>query len=330
MKLKMFAPWKKSHDKPTKHIKKQIHYFANKDPYSQSYCFSSSHVWMWELDHNEGWALKNWCFWNLVLENTPESPSESKEIKAVNHKGNKSWIFFGKPDAEGEAPIFWQPTVKSRFIGKDPGGWERLKAGGEGDNRRRDGWMASLTQWAWVWPSFGDGEGQRRPPCCIHGVIKSWTLLSDWTTTTLSFFNDFLQFPYKSITMKIIAVFITLPYVWDFSFIGQKLRPVKNASLNISILVSSVSRSIISDSVIPWTVVCQASLSIGLSRQEYWKGLPFPSLEDLPDPGINVKSPALQVDSLPYEATIETHINITYHYFLKINICRVYSKIEKE
>ena len=84
----MFAPWKKCYDQPRQHIKKQRHYFANKGPSSQGYCFSSSHVWMWELDYKESWALKNWCFWTVLLEKTLESPLDCKEIQPVRPKGN--------------------------------------------------------------------------------------------------------------------------------------------------------------------------------------------------------------------------------------------------
>ena len=87
---------------------------------SQSCGFSSSHVWMWELDHREGWALKNWCFWAAELEKTLESPLGYKEIKLVNPKGNQSWIFIGRTDAEAETPILWPPDVKNWLIGKDP------------------------------------------------------------------------------------------------------------------------------------------------------------------------------------------------------------------
>ena len=87
---------------------------------SQCYHFSSSHVWMWELDHKEGWALKNWCFWTVVLEKTLESPLDCKEIKPVNSKGNQYWIFIGGTNAEAEAPILWPPDPKRLLIGKDP------------------------------------------------------------------------------------------------------------------------------------------------------------------------------------------------------------------
>ena len=102
-------------------ILKSRHYFADKDLSSQSYGFSSSHVWMWELDHKESWAPKNWCFWTAVLEKTVESPLDCKEIKPVNPKGNQSWIFIGRTDADAEAPILWPPDVKNWLIRKDPG-----------------------------------------------------------------------------------------------------------------------------------------------------------------------------------------------------------------
>ena len=116
--LHFFLVWKWETDQPRQHIKKQRHYFANKGPSSQSYGFSSSHVWMWELDYKESWALKNWCFWTVVLEKILESPLDSKEIKPVNPKGNQSWIFIWRTDAE--APIFWPPDVKNWLLGKDP------------------------------------------------------------------------------------------------------------------------------------------------------------------------------------------------------------------
>ena len=101
-------------------MKKQRHYFANKGPSIQSYGFSSGHIWMWELDHKGSWELKNWCFWTVVLEKTLESPLESKEIKPVDPKGNQSWIFIGRTDAEAEVPILWPPDVKNWLIRKDP------------------------------------------------------------------------------------------------------------------------------------------------------------------------------------------------------------------
>ena len=110
-----FAPWKKSFDQPRKHIKKQRQHLADKGPSSQSYDFSSSQVQRWQLDHKEGWAQKNWCFWTAVLEETPESPLDSKEIKPVNPKGNQPWIVIGRTDTE--APILWPPDVKMYQMG---------------------------------------------------------------------------------------------------------------------------------------------------------------------------------------------------------------------
>ena len=102
----------------TRCIKKQGHRIANKDTYSQSYCFFSSHARMWELDHNEGWALKNWCFWSVVLEKTLESPLDSKEIKSVNPKGNQPWIFIGRTDAEAEASTLWPSVLQFMGVSK--------------------------------------------------------------------------------------------------------------------------------------------------------------------------------------------------------------------
>ena len=116
----MLAPWKKSSGKLRQHIKKQRHYFANKGPSSQSYGFSSSHVWTWDLDYKESWVLKNWCFWNVVLVKTLESPLDCKEIKPVNSKGNQYWIFIGRTDVEAETPILWLPDAKNWLTWKDP------------------------------------------------------------------------------------------------------------------------------------------------------------------------------------------------------------------
>ena len=101
------TPWKESYDQPRHHIQKQRHYFANKGLSSQGYGFSSSHVWIWELDYKESWAPKNWCFWTVVLQKTLESPLDCKEIQPVHPKGNQCWIFIGRTDVEAETPILW-------------------------------------------------------------------------------------------------------------------------------------------------------------------------------------------------------------------------------
>ena len=117
----MFVSHRFVYDKPRQCIKKQRHHFANKGLYSQSYGFSSSHVWMWELDLKEIWVPKNWCFWTIVLEKTLDNPLDRKEIKPVNPKGNQPWIFIGRTDAEAEAPIRAY-SLERTLIGKD---WEQ-------------------------------------------------------------------------------------------------------------------------------------------------------------------------------------------------------------
>ena len=116
----MLAPWKKICDQPSQHNKKQWHYFASKDPSSQSYDFSSSHVWIWELDYKESWALKNWCTRTVVLDETLGSPLDCKEMHSVNPKGNQSWIFIRRTDAEAEIPVLWPLNEKNWLIWKDP------------------------------------------------------------------------------------------------------------------------------------------------------------------------------------------------------------------
>ena len=108
---------------------------------------------MWELDHKEGWVPKKWCFWTVVLEKTLESPLDCKEIKAVNPKGNQLWIFIGRVDAEDEVPKLCLPDGKSWLIGKDPDAGKDW--GQEGGDRWWDDWIASLTQWTWVWANSG-------------------------------------------------------------------------------------------------------------------------------------------------------------------------------
>ena len=179
MKLKD-APWKKIYNQPRQHIKKQRHYFAYKGPCSQSYIFSSSHVWIWELDHKESWALKNWCFWTVVLEKTFESPLDYKEIQPVYPKGNQSWVFNWRSDAEAEAPILWLPDVKNGLIGKDPDAgkdWKQEENGMTEDEMVE--WYHWLDGHEFEQASgFGDGQGSL---AAVHGVAKSQIRLSDWT-----------------------------------------------------------------------------------------------------------------------------------------------------
>ena len=145
----MLAPWEKSYDKPRQCIKKQRYYFANKGLSSQSYGFCSRHVQVWELDHKEGWAMKNCCFWTVVLEKTLEGPLDCKEIKPGNPKGNQAWKFIGRTDAEAEAPVFWPPVAKIRLIEKDPDAGKDWK---QEEKRKTEDEMDSITtQWTWVW-----------------------------------------------------------------------------------------------------------------------------------------------------------------------------------
>ena len=158
------------------------HHFTDKGPYSQSYDFASSHVQMWELDYKEGWVLKNWCFWTVVLEKTPECPLGSKDTKPVNSKGNQYWIFIGRIDSEAEDPILWLCDMNSWLFVKDSDAgkdWGQEKGG----DRGWDGWMASLTQWIWVWV-----DSRRYWRMGKSGVLQSMAsqrVGHDWETEQL-------------------------------------------------------------------------------------------------------------------------------------------------
>ena len=145
------------------------------------YGFSSSHVWMWELDCEEGWALKNWCFWTVVLEKTLESPLDYKEIQPVHSKGDQSWVFFGRNDAKAETPVLWPPHVKGWLIGKDSDvgrDWGQEEKGMTEDETA--GWHHWLNGHESEWtPGIGDGQGGWC--AAIHGVAKSRTRLRDWS-----------------------------------------------------------------------------------------------------------------------------------------------------
>ena len=137
-----------------------------KGPSSQSYGFSSSHVWMWQLNHKEGWMLKNWCFWSVVLEKTLESPLDCKPVNPVNPKENQSWIFTGRTDAEAKAPILWPPDVKSRLIRKEPDAgkeWRQEEKGMTEDEMV--GWHHQPNGQEFE-QALGDGEGQGTLACC--------------------------------------------------------------------------------------------------------------------------------------------------------------------
>ena len=181
-----------SYDQTRQHIKKQRHYFSNKGPSSQGYGFSSSHEWMWELHYKESWALKNWCFWSVVLEKTLESPLDCKEIQPVHAKGDQSWVFIGRTDVEAETPIFWLPHVKNWLIWKDP---DTRKDWGQEEKGTREDEMVALHHWlnghGFGWTSEV-GHGQGGLAYCNSWVTKSQTQLSDWTelTVNLSFYCE--------------------------------------------------------------------------------------------------------------------------------------------
>ena len=162
--------------KKKKKKKKRCH-FANKGLYSKNSSFSSSHVWMWELDHKEGWVLKNWCFWTVVLEMTLESLLVNKEIKPANPKGNQTWIFIGRTDAKAEAPILWSPDVKSQLIGKDS------DAGKDWRQEEKGAIENEMVGWH-HWLNGHEFEQTRGDNETIHGVAKSQAWLSDWAVTT--------------------------------------------------------------------------------------------------------------------------------------------------
>ena len=184
----MLAPWKKSYDQPRLLIKKQRHCSANKGQSSQNYGFSSSHIWMWELDHKESWVPKNWCFWMVVLEKTPESPLNCKEIQPVHPKVNQSWIFIGRIDVEAETPVLWPPHAKSWLIGKDSDAgrdWGQEEKGMTEDEMA--GWHHWLNGRESEW-TLGVGDGQGGLVCCDSWGPKesdttewlNWTELN-WT-----------------------------------------------------------------------------------------------------------------------------------------------------
>ena len=184
----MLTPWKESYDQPRQHSKKHRHYFVNKGPSSQGYGFSSGHVWMWELDYKESWTLKNWCFWTVMFEKTLESPLDYKEIQPVHPKGDQSWVFMEglmlklKPQYFGH--LIWRADSFEKTLML-----ERFRAGGEGDDRGWDDWMASLTRWTWVWWTPGVGDGQGGLACCSplgHKELDTTERLN-WTDWYLSF-----------------------------------------------------------------------------------------------------------------------------------------------
>ena len=179
-----------SYDQPRQHIKKQRHYFVSKGPSSQGFGFSSGHVWVWELDYKESWALKNWCFWTVVLEKTLESPLDCKEIQPDHPKGDQSWMFIGRTDAEAETPILWPPDAESWLIWKDPDAekdWGQEEKGMTEDEMA--GWHHRHNGHGFGW-TLGVGDGQGGLACCSSWGRKELDTTEWLNWTELSLHGD--------------------------------------------------------------------------------------------------------------------------------------------
>ena len=172
---------------------------VNKGPSGQGYGFSNSHVWMWELDCEESWAPKNWCFWTVVLEKTLESPLDYREIQPVHPKGNQSWIFIRRICWSWNSNTLATWCEEATYL-KRPWCWERLKEGGEGDDRGWDGWMASLTRWTWICVNTGSWWWTGRPG--MLQFMGSQRVGHDWTT-------DLIWYTCETCTLQIINISIT-------------------------------------------------------------------------------------------------------------------------
>ena len=161
----MLAPWKKSYDQPRQHIKRQRHYFGNKGLSSQSYGFSSSHVWTWELDHKESWVPKNWCFWTVVWRRFLRVPWTARTLSQSILEKISPLYSFGRTDAEAETPVLWPPDAKNWFIGKDPDAgkdWRQEKGMTESE---MIGWCHRLNEHEFE-QALGVSNGQVRLACC--------------------------------------------------------------------------------------------------------------------------------------------------------------------
>ena len=200
---------------PLKHLK-QRHYFANKGPFGQTYGFSSGHVWMWELDYKESWALKNWCFWTVVLEKTLESPLDCKEIHPVRLQWNQSWIFIGRTDVEAETPILWPPDVKSWLIWKDSDAakdWGQEEKGTTEDETV--GWHHWLDGHEFGWtPGVGDGQGGLA--CCSSWGHKEsdTTEWLNWTELTLVYFSTLATYYFFLSEKKTEVRYLIVKLAW--------------------------------------------------------------------------------------------------------------------
>ena len=191
----MLAPWKKSYDQPRQYIKKQSHYFAHKGPYSQSYGFSSSHVWMWKLDHKESWVPQNWCFWTVMLEKTLESPwTTRRSNQSILKEINQSWIFTGRTDAKADFGYLMQRTDSLE---------KTLMLGGIEGRMRRKRWQDEIVGWHHQLngdefeQALGVGDGQGGLVCC-----SPWGHKESDTTEWLKW----TELNYKVIAIKTMGI----------------------------------------------------------------------------------------------------------------------------
>ena len=174
----MLTPWKENYDQPRWHIKKQRHYFVKKSPSSQGYGFSSSHVWMLELDYKESWALKNWFLWTVVLEKTLESPFDCKDIQPVHPNEISPGCSLTGLMLKLKLQYFGHLMQRADSF-KRPWCWQRLRVGGEGDDRGWDDWMTSSTQWTWVWAISRRWWRTGKPGLLQSMGLQNWTQMSN-------------------------------------------------------------------------------------------------------------------------------------------------------
>ena len=197
--------------------------------------FSSSHVWMWELDHKDSWTLKNWCFWTVVLKKTVESPLDCK-IKSVNPKGNQSWICIGRTDAKAEAPIFLPPDMNNWLIGKDleaEKDWKREEKGMTGWN----GWMASLSWWTWVWASsrswWWTGKLSMLACCSPWGCKElDTTKWLNWSSSSHLCHSERCNSPSRNLCG------ILLPQIGPYKLMYQMITYLRGSPTNFIIIVT--------------------------------------------------------------------------------------------